>query len=50
MVCDIYCLRQYFNCCFNDVQFDIIEYLAKTIQNTPTEHMHGEHMHMRDEV
>ncbi len=22
--------------CFNDVRFDIMEYFAKTIQNTPT--------------
>ncbi len=32
-VCDIYRLRYYRNCCFNDVQFDNIEYLAKTKQN-----------------
>ncbi len=28
-VCDIYHLRYYRNCCFNDVQFDNIEYLVK---------------------
>ncbi len=39
-VCDIYCLRLYRNCCLNDVQLDIIEYFAKTIQNTPTECTH----------
>ncbi len=33
-VCDIYRLRYYRNCCFNDVQFDNIEYFAKTKQNT----------------
>ncbi len=32
-VCDIYHLRYYRNCCFNDVQFDNIEYFAKTKQN-----------------
>ncbi len=32
-VCDIYCLRYYWNCCFNDVQFDNIESFAKTKQN-----------------
>ncbi len=32
-VCDIYHLRYYRNCCFNDVQFDNIEYLVKTKQN-----------------
>ncbi len=32
-VCDIYCLRYYCNCCFNDVQFYNIEYFAKTKQN-----------------
>ncbi len=30
-VCDIYRLRLYRNCCFNDVQFDNIEYFAKTL-------------------
>ncbi len=34
-VCDIYRLRYYRNCCFNDVQFDNIEYFAQT-QLTPT--------------
>ncbi len=29
-VCDIYRLRYYRNCCFNDVQFDNIKYFAKT--------------------
>ncbi len=33
-VCDIYRLQYYRNCCFNDVQFDNIEYFAKTKQNT----------------
>ncbi len=32
-VCDVYRLRYYHNCCFNDVQFDNIEYFAKTKQN-----------------
>ncbi len=32
-VCDIYRLRYYHNCCFNDVQFDNIECFAKTKQN-----------------
>ncbi len=34
-VCDIYRLRCYRNSFFNDVQFDNIEYFAKT-QLTPT--------------
>ncbi len=38
-VCDIYRLRYYRNCCFNDVQFDNIEYFAKT-QQTPTKCTH----------
>ncbi len=32
-VCDIYRLRYYRNCCFNDVQFDNIEYFAKKTKN-----------------
>ncbi len=34
-VCDIYRLRYYRDCCFNDGQFDNIEYFAKP-QLTPT--------------
>ncbi len=34
-VCDIYRLQYYHNCCFNDVQFENIEYFAKP-QLTPT--------------
>ncbi len=45
-VCDIYRLRYYRNCCFNDVQFDNIEYFAKTKQNAYREHayisLHGD--------
>ncbi len=29
-MCDIYRLQYYRNCCFNDVQFDIISILQKT--------------------
>ncbi len=28
-MCDIYRLRYYRNCCFNDMQFDNIEYFCK---------------------
>ncbi len=38
-VCDIYRLQYYRNCCFNDVQFDNIEYFAKP-NKTPTECTH----------
>ncbi len=37
-MCDIYSLRYYRNCCFNDVQFDNIKYFAKTKQNAYREH------------
>ncbi len=37
-VCYIYRLRYYRNCCFNNVQFDNIEYFAKTKQNAYREH------------
>ncbi len=33
-VCDIYRLRYYRDCCFNDVQFDNIEVFCKTPTNT----------------
>ncbi len=34
----IYRLRYYRNCCLNDVQFDNIEYFAKTKQSAYREH------------
>ncbi len=37
-MCDVYRLRYYRNCCFNDVQFDNIEYFAKTKQKAYRKH------------